>query len=86
MAQGLGRGEVFDWLLDLSARLPEEVETGKVFPLQALDANIVHQNPGPLDALVCGPHSSDGDPTLDVSTHSIVGFLPLYYEVTGYNF
>ena len=47
MAKGLGRGEGFSWTGDLLEHLPEEVDTGTVFPLWALDANIVRRHPRP---------------------------------------
>ena len=65
-------------------RLHEEVELVAVFPLQALEADIVRQYPGPPDAPVCGPHQSDGDPTLDVSACPGVGMLPLCCEADGH--
>ena len=39
---------------------------------------------GTPDSPLCGPHQSDGNPTLDVSAHPSVGFSPLCCEVTGY--
>ena len=63
------RGGRLSWPGDLSAGLPEEVEPGAVFPLRALDANLVRRHPGPLDAPVYGPHQNDGDPTFDESAH-----------------
>ena len=38
-----------------------------------MDPNFVRRHPGPPDTLVCGPHQSDGDPTIDVSAHPCVG-------------
>ena len=67
-------------------RLPEEVETGSVFPLRVLDANLVRRHHGPPDAPVCGLHQSDGNPTLYVSSRPRVGLLPLFCEATGYPF
>ena len=58
-------------------RLLEEVDPGAVFPLRVLETILVRRHPGTLDALVCGLHQSDGDPTLDVSARPWVGFLPL---------
>ena len=43
--KGLGRSEGFAWPWGLSERLPEEVDPGAVFPLQALGANLVHRHP-----------------------------------------
>ena len=40
----------------------------------------------PPYALVCGPHKSGGNPTLDVSARPQVGLLPICYEVDGYPF
>ena len=40
----------------------------------------------PTDALMCGPHQSDGNPILDVSARPQVGLLPLCYEAAGYTF
>ena len=73
MAKGMGRGDGFYCTRDLSARLPEDVEPGAVFPLWALDANLVRWHPGPPDALLCGLHQSYGDPNLDVSARPGVG-------------
>ena len=47
--------------------LPEYVEPGAVFPLWALNAYLMRRHPGTPDTLMCGPHQSDGNPTLDVS-------------------
>ena len=65
-------------------RLPEQVESGAVFPTQALDADIVRRHPGPPDAPVCVPHQSDGGPTIDVCARPGVGLLTLCYEAAGY--
>ena len=86
MANVLGQGEGFSWYGYLSARLTEDVDTGAVFPLRDLDPNIVCRHPGPLDALVCGPHQSDGDLTLDVSTRPVLGLSPLCFEADVYTF
>ena len=67
-------------------RLPEEVERGAVFPLWDMDTNFVHRHPEPPDTRVCGPHQSDGGPTLDVSAHPRVGLPPLCFKATGYSF
>ena len=68
------------------ARLTEEVDTGAVLPLQALDANLMRRYPVPPDAPECGPHHSDGDPNLDVSTRTRIGLPPLCCTATGYTF
>ena len=68
MYKGLGRGEGFDWEWIPTACLPEYVEPVAVFPLRALGTYHVRRQPGPPDETVCGPHQSDGDPTIDVST------------------
>ena len=47
IAKVLGRGEGLSWPGDLLARLPEEVGPGAVFPLWALDANLMCRHPGP---------------------------------------
>ena len=86
IAKVLGRVEGLSWTGDISARLPEYVEPGAVFPLQALDANIVRRHPGPLDAPVCDPHQIDGDPDIYVSTRPRVGFPPLCCRAAGYPF
>ena len=67
-------------------RLSEQVDTVAVFPHHVLDAGLVRQHPGPLDAPVCGPHQSDVNPTLDVSDRPIVGMTPLCCEASGYPF
>ena len=77
MAKGMGRVEGFSWPGDLLARLPEDVEPGVVFSLQALDANLVRRHPENPDATVCGSHQGDGDPTIDVSARPGVGLPPL---------
>ena len=82
----LGRGVGFNWPWYLLARLPEEVEPGAVFPLQALDANFVRRHPRTLDAPMFGPHKSDDNPTLDVSTRPRVGLPTLFCEATVYPF
>ena len=64
--------------MNLSALLPEDVDPGGVFPLQAMYTNLVRRHPGPPDAPVCGPHQSDGDPTIDVSARPIVGLMPIF--------
>ena len=83
MAKGLGQGEGFSFPGDLLARLPKEVEAGSVLPLRAMEYNIVRRHPGTPDALVCGPHQSASDTTLDVSARSGVGFPPIFYEAAG---
>ena len=77
MDKGMGRGENFSWTGDILVRLPEEVYSSAVFPLWALDANIVLRHSEPLDAPVCGPHQIYDGPTLDVSACSGVGLQPL---------
>ena len=84
MDKGLGQGEGLTWPLDISALLLEEVDPSAVFPLRALDANIVRWHPGPMDASVCGPHQSDSKPTLDVSAHPRVGLTTLCCKATGH--
>ena len=86
MAKGLGLGKGFYWLWDISARLPEEVDLLAFFPLKVLDAYIVRQHIGPPDAPMCGPHQSDGDPTLEIYTLTRVGLLPICCKATGYPF
>ena len=49
-------------------------------------AYIVSRQPGPPDAPVCGPHQSDGDPSLEVSKHPRVVLLPICCEADGYTF
>ena len=66
------------------ARLPEEVHSGAVFPLLDLDADLVCKHPGPPDAPVCGPHQSDGYPTIDVPAYPGVGLPPLCCGADGY--
>ena len=86
MAKGMGWGEGFSWPGDLLARLPEEDDPGAVFSLQGLDDNLVRRHPGPPDAPVFGPHQSEFNHTLDVSTRPGLGFLPLLCKTAGYNF
>ena len=86
MAKGLARGEEFSWLGYLLTHLPEEVGPSSVFPLQAMDANILRWYPGPPDETVCGPYQSDGNPTLDIPEHPKVGLPPLCCKATGYPF
>ena len=86
MAKGLGRDEGFYWTGDLKTRLHEEVDPGALFSLRALDTNIVNRNPGSSDAPVCGPHQSDGDPNLHVSTLPRVDLPPLCCKATEYPF
>ena len=52
MAKGMGRGEGFSWTGDILACLPEEVNPGAVFPLRALDADLVSQEFGPLAQII----------------------------------
>ena len=86
MDKGLGRGEDFVWPLDLSARFYEEFETGTFFPLQTLDANLVRRHPGNPDSSVCGPHQSDGDPTIGISACPRVALPTRCCEAGGYPF
>ena len=68
------------------ARLPEKRQSGLVFLLQSLHTYFVCRHPWPSDALVCGPHQSDCNPTIDVSTRLWVGLSRLWCEATGYPF
>ena len=83
MAKRLGRGEGVSCIWDLLDRLPKEVDPVAVFPLHMMDANPVRWTLYPPDAPVCGPHQSDGDPTLDVSARPRVGLPPLCCKATG---
>ena len=67
-------------------RLSEQVDTGTVLPLQALHTDLMFRQPRPLDALVCGPHQSDGNPTLGLSARPRLGLLPLCCKAAGYPF
>ena len=67
-------------------RLPEQRESSPVVPLRSLHTDFVCRHPWPLETRVCGPHQSDGNPNLDVSTRLRVGLLPLWCEATGYHF
>ena len=49
------------------ARLPELVWLGDVLPLWAMNTYPMCWHPGTPDALMCGPHQSDGNPTLGIS-------------------
>ena len=84
ISKGLGWGEGFAWAWYTTARLPEWVETVTVFPLQAMDAYPVRRHPVPPDAHLCGPHTSDGNPTLDIYACPWVRLPPLCYEATVY--
>ena len=68
------------------ARLSEKVDPCAVLPLWALYSDIVRWHHGPLDAPVCGPHKSYGDPTLDLSARPRVGMPTLFCEAYGYHF
>ena len=67
-------------------RLYEQVDLLAVLLLQALHADLMWCPPGPLDAPICGPHQSDGNPTIDISARPRVGLPPLCCEATGYPF
>ena len=69
--------------LGFPALLSEQVDSGAVLPLQALHSDLMCRHPGTLDALVCGPQKSDGNPTLHVSARPRVGLLPLCCEESG---
>ena len=86
MAKELGRGEGFSWPWDIFRQLPEEVESGAVFPLQDMYADIVRRHPGPPNAPVCGLYQIDCDLTLYISARPRVGLPPLCCEATGYLF
>ena len=86
VSKGMGQGEGFTWPGDISVSLPEEFDPNAVFPLQALDANLVCRYPGPPDKPVCGLHQSDGKSTIDISTYTGVGLPPLCCEADGYCF
>ena len=58
------------------ARLPEYVQPGAIFPLWMLSADTMRRNPGSPDAPMHGPHQSDVNTTIDVTTRLRVG-LPL---------
>ena len=57
----------------MSKRLSKQVDPGVVLSLWELDADLVRRNPVPLDAPVCGPHQSDGNPTIGLSACPGVG-------------
>ena len=67
-------------------RLSEQVGPRAVLPLRELNDDIMCRQPRPPDALVCGPHQSDGNPTFDISARPRIGLLPLFCEVDGYPF
>ena len=52
MAKEMGRGEGFSWPGDILARLPEEVNPVAVFPLRALDDDLVRRESGPLSQII----------------------------------
>ena len=64
-------------------RLPEQVYPIAVVPLRELAADLVRQHPGTPDSPVCGPHQSNGDPTLDVYARPGVGLPPICCEADG---
>ena len=70
----------------LPARLSKQFYPGAFLPLRAMCDNLVIQHPGPPDALVCGPHQSYGNISLNVSTCPGVGMLPLCCEAVVYPF
>ena len=86
MDKDLGQGEGFALPCNISERLPEEVDPITIFPLRALDTNLVYRHPGSPDSPVCGLYQSDGNPTLDVSARLRVGLNSLFCEATGYPF
>ena len=67
-------------------RLPEQRQAGPDFPLRSLHTDFLCRHLWPSDAPVCGPHQSDCNPTLDVSTRLWVWLLSLWCEATGYPF
>ena len=77
MSKGLVWDGGFSWYWGPLASLLEYIEPDAVFLLQEMDACPLRRHPGPPDALVCGPHQSDGDPTLDVPACPSVGLPPL---------
>ena len=54
------------------------------FQLWALHADLIRLQPGSPDVPMCGPHQSDGNPTLDVTILPQVGLPPLCGQTTGY--
>ena len=82
----VGRGRGFARYGYLLAHQYEQIKRGVILPLQAMYADIVRWHPGPPDAMVCGLHQSDGNPTLDVNANPGLGLPPLFWEVAGYPF
>ena len=73
-------------LIPCFERLPEHLQSSPVFPFWSLHTNFVCRYPWSSDTPVCGPHQSDGNPTLVLSTCLWVGLLPLLCEATGFLF
>ena len=67
-------------------RLPEQVQPDAVFPLWELNTDPMLRHPESPDAPMCGPHQSDGNPTLDVTARPRVGLRPLCGQATSYSF
>ena len=66
--------------------LPEHRQSRPVLLLRYLHTDFVCMYPWSSDTPVGGPHQSDSNPTLDVSTRLWVGLLPFWCEATGYPF
>ena len=49
-----------------------------------MHADPMRRLPVSPDALMCGPHQSDGNPTLDLTARPGVGLLLLCVQATGY--
>ena len=54
--------------------------------MRLLYADLVHQNPGSLDAAVGSTDQGDGHPNIDVDVSLRVGLLPIHCETNGYAF
>ena len=80
------QGGGFSWFDSSPVRILEDVKYGNILPLRNLHIDPMYRHPGPLDILVCGPHQSGVNPTIDVSAHLRVGLLQLGYEAAVYPF
>ena len=54
-----------------------------ILPLWPLHTYPVRWNPGSPYVAVGGAHQSDHNPTIELSTHLLLGFLPLGGQATG---
>ena len=69
-----------------SACLPEELEDRPVPPLMHMYNYLDRGHPGTLDAAVHCVDQCDGHPNLYVSARLLLGMLPLFCELSVYDF